>query len=67
MSDAPHAIGRPRLGITDEEAANVRARAWEFVLDCHAKKKAAGVTSTNGDDAKEGSLKHDSRAKPSIP
>jgi hypothetical protein len=51
-------------GITLEEARDVRARAWAFVFQCHAKKKAAGVTSTNGDDAMKGSLKHEDRANP---
>ena len=29
--------------------------------------RAAGMTSTNGDDAKKGSLKHEVRANPSLP
>jgi hypothetical protein len=49
------------------QARDARARAWAFVFDCHAKENAAGVDSTNGDDAKKGSLKHEFRAKASIP
>jgi hypothetical protein len=51
-------------GITPEQARDVRAAAWRYVFECFAKKKGAGVTSTNGDDAKEGSLKHEDRATP---
>jgi hypothetical protein len=28
-------------GITEELARDVRARAWAYIFDCHAKKKAA--------------------------
>ena len=34
--------------------SDVRARAWAFVFQCwREKQNAAGVTSTNGDDAEE--------------
>ncbi len=50
---------------TPVQARDIRARAWAFVFECHARKEnAAGVTSTNGDDAK-GSV--NDRAKASIP
>jgi hypothetical protein len=41
--------------ITAEQARDIRAHAWSYVFDCYAKKNAAGVSSTNGDDEKEGS------------
>jgi hypothetical protein len=28
-------------GITEEQARDVRARTWAFILDCHAKKEVA--------------------------
>jgi len=52
----------PRPDTTPDQARDIRAWAWAFVFDCHAKKNAAGMTSTNGDDAKKGSLKHEVRA-----
>ena len=54
----------PRINTTPVQARDIRARAWAFVFECHAKKNAAGMTSTNGDDAK-GS--RNDRAKKSIP
>jgi hypothetical protein len=35
-----------------DQARDIRARAWSYVFDCYAKKNAAGVSSTNGDDTK---------------
>lgn len=52
------------LSPTPDQARNTRARGWAFVYDCYAKKNAAGMTSTNGDNA-EGSV--NDRAKTSIP
>lgn len=54
----------PHPDATPEAELNTLASVYRFVL---AKKNAAGVTSTNGDDAKKGSLKHEVRAKVSIP
>ncbi len=51
----------PRPDVTPEAEISALASVYKFVLDCHAKKNAAGVTSTNGDDAK-GSPKHEVRA-----
>jgi hypothetical protein len=42
----------PRTGATQEAELNVLASVYRFILDSRAKKNAAGVTSTNGDDAK---------------
>jgi hypothetical protein len=54
-------------GISPERACDVRARAWAFVFRCwQEKQNAAGVTGTNGDDAKERS-EDDSSAKTRIP
>lgn len=61
-----HIPRSPAIGTTSDLARDARARAWAFVYDCHAKKNAAGMTSTNGDDAKKGSLKHEVRANTSI-
>ncbi len=56
----------PRQDLTAEQARDARARAWVYVFQCWRKKQnAAGMTSTNGDDAMRGS-KHD-RAKDIIP
>lgn len=48
-----------------DHARDSRARAWRFVFDCYAKKKAAGVPSTNGSDGTE--IKEDSANEPIIP
>lgn len=65
MSD-PRIAYAPRPDTTAEAELNALAGVYRFILDCHAKKNAAGVTSTNGDDAKKGSLKHEVRANSSI-
>ncbi len=54
----------PRPDATQEAELNALASVYNFILDCRAKKNAAGVTSTNGDDAK--GSKHD-RARSIIP
>lgn len=41
MSDAPRVALKATSGITDEQARDARARAWSYIFDCHAKKKAA--------------------------
>lgn len=48
-----------------EQARDVRARAWRYVFDCHAKKKA-GATHYAGDEAK-GPDEHDRPAPPILP
>lgn len=55
---------KPTSCLTPKQARDERARAWAFVFECHAKKKA-GVTST-GDDMR-GKAQSDSHAKPSVP
>ncbi len=40
MSDAPSAIRAPLSGPGQVQGRDVRARAWRFVFDCYAKKKA---------------------------
>ncbi len=42
----------PREDVTPETELSALGNVYRFILDCHAKKNAAGVTSTNGDDAK---------------
>jgi hypothetical protein len=56
----------PRPDATPEGEVASLASVYGFILACHAKKNADGVTSTGGDNAKEGSL-DDSRATASIP
>ncbi len=51
----------PRPDATPEGELSALAAVYRLILD-HAKKNAAGMTSTNGDDAKKGSLKHEVRA-----
>lgn len=67
MNGAGNITFSPTSGTTPDLPRDTRARAWAFIFDCYAKQNAAGVTSTNGDDAKKGSLKHEVRAKASIP
>ncbi|MDP9456184.1 MAG: hypothetical protein M3Q60_10450 [Actinomycetota bacterium] len=66
MSSAPRIAYTPRPDATPEGELASLANVYGFILACHAKKNAAGVTSTDGDDAKEGSL-DDCRATASIP
>ena len=46
----------PRTDATQEAGLNVRASVYRFILDSRAKKNAAGVISTNGDDRKDLSM-----------
>ena len=41
-----------RPDVTQEAELNALASVYRFILDCRAQKNAAGVSSTNGDDAK---------------
>jgi hypothetical protein len=54
----------PRPDVSSEGELNALTTVYRFILNCHAKKNAAGVTSTNGDDAMKGSLTHEDRANP---
>jgi hypothetical protein len=58
---APRITYVPRPDATQEAELNALASVYRFILDSSAKKNAAGVTSTNGDDANERS-KNDSSA-----
>jgi hypothetical protein len=49
---APRISYIPRPDATPEAELNVLASVYRFILNCRAKENAAGVTSTNGDDAK---------------
>ncbi len=56
----------PSPDVTPEAEISALASVYKFVLDCHAKKNAASVTSTDGDDAK--GSRHEVRAnEASIP
>lgn len=47
---------KPSAGITPEQARDARARAWAFVFERHAKKKAEGrLPSPDDRDAMKGS------------
>lgn len=63
-SSAPSSVVASNFSAKPEQAYDARARAWAFVFDCHASKKA-GVTST-GDDMRE-EPQNDSHAEPSVP
>jgi hypothetical protein len=45
---APRITYVPRPDATQEAELNALASVYRFILDCRAKKNAAGVTSTNG-------------------
>jgi hypothetical protein len=47
MNDRRRLIIKPTSGMTPEQARDVRARAWAFVLDCW-QKKAAGTNTSKG-------------------
>ena len=51
MNDTTRGVFRLAPDITPEQAKDARARAWKFIFDCHAKKKAARLG--DPDDAKE--------------
>ena len=61
---APRITYVPRPDATQEAELNALASVYRFILNCRAKKNAAGVTNTNGGDAK--GSQHD-RARSSIP
>jgi hypothetical protein len=44
MSDLHRVVLRLNGGTTTEQASDARARVWRYVLDCHAKRKAAEAT-----------------------
>jgi hypothetical protein len=59
----PHAAA-PRSETPLEWGRDARARAWAFVFQCwQEKQNAAGVSSTNGDDAEERSRNDYSASK----
>jgi hypothetical protein len=47
---SPRIIYAPCPDTTPEAEISALASAYKFVLDCHAKKNAAGMTCANGDD-----------------
>ena len=51
----------PRPGATPEGELNALAAVYRIILE-NRKENATDVTSTDGDDAKKGSLKHEVRA-----
>ena len=54
---APRITYVPRPDVTEEAELRALACVYRIILDSRAAKNAAGVTSTNGDDAK--GSKHD--------
>ncbi len=62
MSSAPRITAKPAPGITPDQARNIRARAWAFVFECYARKKAEGrLPSPDGHDDTKGESGHDFR------
>ena len=56
MPGAQHITMTPHSGISPEQCRDARAQAWAYVFQCwREKQNAAGVTTTNGDDAMKGS------------
>ena len=55
MSNTPGNIAKSAVGISPEEAQDVRARAWRFVFECYEAKKnpAAGQSGQGLSDATE--------------
>lgn len=64
MSDESRIVYTPRSDVTSEQARDVRARAWRYIFDCYANKKA-GATHA-GDEAK-GPNEHAVRPTPILP
>jgi hypothetical protein len=62
VSHSPRLVYTSRTDATAQNELAALHNVYRFVLERHAKKNAAGVTSTNGDDAKERS-KDDSSAR----
>ncbi len=51
--DSPRITSTSRPDATPEAELNVLANVYRFILDCHSRKKrAAGMTSTDSEDAK---------------
>jgi hypothetical protein len=61
---APRISYSPRPDATVETEEQVLAAVYRFILDCHAKKKAGGIST--GDDARK-EIKNDSRATYILP
>jgi hypothetical protein len=57
VSDAPRITYSTRPDATSETEVSALAAIYKLCVNSHAHKKAAGVSSTNGDDAK--GSKHD--------
>ena len=49
MPDAPDIAVKPLLGISPEEAHDVRARAWAFVFQCWQDKQKGGPATAPAD------------------
>ncbi len=62
---SPRITYTPHRDTALETEISALAACYRIILDSR-NENAAGVTSTNGDDAKKGSLKHEVRAKTSI-
>ena len=62
-------MGKPRFGyaprpdVGPEEVRIARARAWQFIFDCHAKKKAGEANAGGGTKGPE----HDHPAERILP
>jgi hypothetical protein len=48
-------IYQPRQDAAPEAERATLANIYRFIIDCHAKRNAASVSSTNGGDAMKGS------------
>jgi hypothetical protein len=61
-------VGKPAIsytshpGATPDSEISALANVYRLLLDCHANKNAAGVPSTNGDDAERRSDEIGARA-----
>jgi hypothetical protein len=51
---SPRIIYTPRPDATPEAELSNLANVYRFIIDSHANTNAAGVSSTNGDDAERG-------------
>ena len=63
MGDVPNIAVKPLCGISSNHARDARARAWQYVFECHRRnvsKEDSPVLATLDDT--RGETRHDSRA-----
>jgi len=52
-ANSAHVVVKPRPGVSEEQACDIRARAWAYVFECFARhQREAGTDTKNSDVTK---------------